>query len=540
MGNRNDFERVVFFILAAIIFFIALPAAVIFGLKHNAGILAYPKKIKWRVALTLSFIFCSILFLYARVHFKYVILLIPVLWGVAGALAVLLVPFYRRRVTRITTKYIKPLKSPKKSDSAAPGCAFIGESLVNGDQVFLEKHLRVMHTVIVGATGSGKTTVLGSLFEYDCEQKHPILIIDPKGNDETIELLKRKAVSCGVPEDKFKVFNLANPQKSLRYNPLKHGTATQIKDRLMGSLTWSEPFYKTQAELFLIQLLEICAALKKEISISKIIEAMEVKDFILDLKEELKKSGLSKELELRLNQNINAIAKISASDLSGLRAQLISLNPLEFDNLLSPDENAERIDLLEALNNAHILYFSLNVMNYGETAPVIGRLLLQELKSLTSQIHSKSVVAKNKYMSIFIDEFGSFAFKEFIDWQKMCRDVGFAIHLFFQGLADLNVVSPDFKSQVQQNCITKIILRCDDPEEADFWASVAGTKDAIEQSYQVEDSGFMQTRTGMGNQRNTKEMAVEHDVFKQISIGQAVLIQKSPHRIDLLNLYRSS
>jgi hypothetical protein len=44
--------------------------------------------------------------------------------------------------------------------------------------------------------------------------------------------------------------------------------------------------------------------------------------------------------------------------------------------------------------------------------------------------------------------------------------------------------------------------------------------------------------TGGGNAREAKQMCIEHDVFKRLSVGKAVLIQKSPAKEDLVELWR--
>ncbi len=535
-NDKNETQKVVFTLLGVAAVAFILPLLYIFLLKKLRNFNLYPKNILIRIFSALLFAAPLVLLRFFKWHwsFKHNTTFILILWSASVAIAFILVPLYRGEKKNITAKLIKPLKNPKPQ--LKDGSVFIAESMVTNDAVFLDYKMRVMHTVVVGSTGSGKTTLLDTLFETDLKNKKPIIIIDPKGNIKTIAKLKEKLKRNGIEESKFKEFSLINPNTSFHYNPLKNGTPTQIKDRLMGSLVWSEPFYKNQADTFLSCLFDITKTLGDTLSIKQIINYISSKDAKFDLKDRILKAKLPTEMDQILNDKFRAMNLIEQGHLGALLSQLRSLSTIEFGHILEPDEN--EIDFIDALNNSQVIYFSLNTMAYEITAAAVGKLILQDLKSLASQIHGGAVTVKSDYVSIFIDEFGSFAFEGFIDFQKMCRDVGFAVHLFFQSLSDLDKVSPEFKSQVQQNCITKVILRTDDPEEADFWSSVAGTIDVIERSHQVEDMGPMQTKTGMGNQRMSKSMAVEHDVFKQLSIGQAVLIQKSPLKVDLINLYR--
>lgn len=528
-------------IIAAVLF---APFTVLFLLKKNKNFEIYRNDIKRRAIISVI-LFLPLFFLLIidlKMNLKSILIAQSLLWCVAASLAILILPIIKLKSESITTKYLASHKNPEKpKKEKLDRGAFFAKSMVTGENLYLENEKRVMHTVVVGSTGSGKTTMLDTLYRYDCESKSPIIIIDPKGNNQTIEKFKKAAVASGLDPLKFKVFSLAKPMESFAYNPLKYGTPIQIKDRLMDSLEWSEPYYKNVSDMFLINLIEVFYYLNEEITIRDIVSSLSNKDLILDMSDKIIKSDMNEQLKNTLKSNISRLKTTSIEDLVGLKSQLNALNPIELGGLLSPKlEQSNVINMIDVINNSEIVYFSLNTLNYGVTAPVIGKLILQDLKSLTSQIHAQAVTVKSPYLSIFIDEFGSFAFNGFIDWQKMCRDVGFAVHLFFQSIADLKKVSPEFKDQVLSNCINKIILRTDDPEECEFWASVAGTKDDIEQSYQVENSsGIFTTKTGMGNQRNTKSMIVEHDVFKQLSIGQAVFIQKSPHKVDLINLYRS-
>ena len=543
-NDTKGFEKAVLMLSVALVGAILLPATVLYFIKKNRHIQLYPQKILYRVISFVLLLMPLILLKYFKYHntIKHNLTFTAIFWLAVLGLSFLIIPLIEIKSENITTKLLKKHKNPIKpeSDPRNQTSAYFAESMVTGEPLFLENKMRVMHTMVVGATGSGKTTLLDTLFEYDCKNRTPIIVIDPKGNDETINKLKNKLKKYNIPDEKFKIFSLAKPNISASYNPLKYGTPIQIKDRLMGALTWSEPYYKTQADLFLIKALEIYHALKIEANIEKLLNLIESKDKKLDLKDEIKKAKLEPNLEIKITDNINSLMKINPSDLSGLHAQMNSFNPIELNGILSPDEaTPNKIDLLEALNNSEILYFSLNIMNYGQTAPIVGKLLLQELKSLASQLHAKAVDSKHTFLGLYIDEAASYLTLEYIEFLKMCRDLKFANHLFFQSMADLDVISPQFKEQVQSNCITKVIMRTDSPQEAEFFAAVAGTVETIEQSYQVEGTGFMTVKTGMGNQRESAKMRVAHDVFKELAIGQAVVIQKSPHKVDLVNLYRS-
>ena len=69
----------------------------------------------------------------------------------------------------------------------------IGISLITKKPVLLKVQTRCQHTIVSGATGQGKTTLLKTLLSHSLKHHHPVIIIDPKGEKGDILEMKRKA-----------------------------------------------------------------------------------------------------------------------------------------------------------------------------------------------------------------------------------------------------------------------------------------------------------------------------------------------------------
>ncbi len=221
--------------------------------------------------------------------------------------------------------------------------------------------------------------------------------------------------------------------------------------------------------------------------------------------------------------------------LAGLKAQIQTLTSPEFKN--SSIHEAKEIDLLDVMKKNQIAYFQLNLNGYGFLGKKIGKILVQDLKVISSQIQSGQVDFKPLFLGVLIDEFGSFATPDFSDFLKQVRSAGIGVHLFCQGLADLNVVSQSFSNQVLENTATKTVLRQDVKRTLEKWASTAGTMDTVGRSFQVSESHSGEVeKTGLGNLFETKKMKIEHDVFKNLKVGQAVLIDKIKTSQDLFQI----
>jgi hypothetical protein len=244
-------------------------------------------------------------------------------------------------------------------------------------------------------------------------------------------------------------------------------------------------------------------------------------------------AGLSQRLVL----NLNSIKSIKDADLSGLRAQINDLDNLEFGWLLSPHLVPEKreLDLYKILKEGGIAYFQLSVNGYENSVSAIGKLLIQNLKSLSSQIQTGDL-EPIKSGSVHIDEFGAFAQSNFDKFLKICRDSNLGIHMYTQGLADLARINKEFEDQVAGNNVTTFIFRLNVAAEVEKVVSSAGTIDGVEQSYQVERGLFGSMRTGSGNQRLTKQTMIDFDVIKNLEVGQAVVIERSPLKTDLVQI----
>lgn len=56
--------------------------------------------------------------------------------------------------------------------------------------------------------------------------------------------------------DDLVILSMSDPKLSYAYNPIKHGSETEISSQIMNSLTWSEPFYKSKSEGALLVILK--------------------------------------------------------------------------------------------------------------------------------------------------------------------------------------------------------------------------------------------------------------------------------------------
>ena len=559
--DNDDFLKTFAFIGIAAISISVSPIAIYWGLRWK-----YAKVTKFRftnhvilpcvglVLLALSWV----LFLdrfplyqidYLAKRYHLILFRVVAVWSVLLCLSHFLSPFVlllKRKEPGIKTKDFIG-KMPKTEAISVyfedPYKVPIGHDIKTGRVVSLSQKNRCAHGLVSGATGTGKSNLMMNMILHAVRHNQPCVIIDPKGESSSLQQIREFGRKLDSNFDRrLKVFSMSEPKISCRYNPLKHGNANQLKDRLMEALVWSEQYYQNISASFLTAFTACTEYLKIPLNlnqVSKILLAKEERASILKQLQIKFDEGDRYALELH-NLISPFFSKSKDDELSGLVAQISVLNNPTFGKLLSFQGSENEIDLRSIRKNGGIAYFQLDTLGNADSARRLGRMIIEDLKSLSSDVYkTESNENARVFFPIFIDEFGSFASKEFIEFLKQSRGAKFGIHLFCQGFEDMDAVSPEFRRQVISNTMTKIGLRMDDNETVEEFCATAGTFDTLKQSYQVAGD-VMVNKTGLGNMRETKQMQIEHDVLKQLRIGQAVVIEKSPSRICGISIHVAS
>ncbi len=430
-----------------------------------------------------------------------------------------LIDIYKKRIKDFTN-YKKALYSPTLP---------IGVDVRNGQPVFISNSKRTHQMIVVGATGGGKTTLMKTMIKHAIINNIPSVVIDPKGDMDTIKELNEFSKTLGK-ENTIEVFSLSNIKESFYYNPIKYGDSSSRKDRLMASLNWSESYYNNLAAKYLSVIFPILEIINETPTLDKINMCLVDPTLQQRIRSALVEKLNAGKIAARTLEQFQEVVSISKKELSGLEAQLNILNNPRFGHLLSPTPNEKReIDFYHTLKEHKIAYFQLNTLGYGDSARRLGRMILEDIKSLSNDIYTGKV-KRPEFFGVYVDEFGAFASTEFIEFLKQARGANFGLHLFCQGLEDLDAVSTEFRRQCISNPLTKIIFRQDDTKSVEELAGLVGTEPAIEQSHQVKRGLFGTYHTGLGNERTTRQMRIEHDVFKRLTVGKCILIEKSPSR----------
>lgn len=433
-----------------------------------------------------------------------------------------------------------PLTIRKNRLASTYDKAYLGHSFVTGKPIYLTNDQRLMHAEVIGSTGTGKTdSVLVPLLAHDLairknQPKKGAIIIDGKGDRELFNHIYYLVKENNRRED-FMYFSLAEPEQSNTYNPLLHGNATELKDKIVGSMPWSDEFYRKMAEQATLAVLQ---GLLKKYNIkptkdktgpSKALQFRDLHDHLTQ-QHTLKALHDSISGDLELRQDIRLMLRHFRDNpkfISGLMADLYLTARSEFSWLVDVDD--PDINLIHAYRNNQIVYFQLNLQGFGDTAKRFGRIILQDLRTVSSYIQSQLPESQRHFFPIFIDDAATFLDINFIDFLNKARASKFAITLLHQSPGDLVFHrAPSFGQQVVENTNIKIILRQDHPDSVEKMTKIGGTRKALISTYQTEENLLGKGLTGVGSIREGQEFRIEPDLIRALQLGQAAVIWKSP------------
>ena len=376
---------------------------------------------------------------------------------------------------------------------------YLGYEVSNKEPVFLKPEERNKHIQIVGSTGSGKTRfTLFPLMRQDINAGRGVIFIDAKGSSENAKVVFKMVQDAGRAED-FLYFSLTDYEHSSTYNPLKHGNPSQLKDKITASIDWSEPFYQRVCENTLQTLFMDVERAGKRLTLA-------------DLLRELQNPPTGYD-------SFFALAEKHRAHIQTLESEIGLWVESPFGDLLREEDGG--IDLMDVYRNKKIAYFALDTQSFQHTAARIGKMITQDLNTLSGLVESGFREDEKKPLAVFIDEFQAFGTRGFINALARGRSSGFWITIAHQSLGDLKAVDDAFLQQVFENTNTKVFLKVNDPETAQMFSDSVGTTKAVETTSQVLLQGD-DPKNIMGSKKIVYEYVIHPSELKNLTTGQAV------------------
>ena len=384
------------------------------------------------------------------------------------------------------------------------------------------------HVHIVGASGYGKTVLLSHIIKQRIAHGKGLMFLDLKGDLETLLRFSKYVAEAGRMND-LHVFSLTEESMSLPYNLILDGTATQLRDRIMMSLTWSEEFYKNQSASFLLRLLKLLCWLrdhqKKQFHLGTILDCSTHLKKLIEIGNEIPMTETSlKSIAQGLKEFLES--KDNYNSLQGLRTQLESIVLSDFGDLVATNDGG--LNLYEAVTQGKIVFIFLDTRRYSETAKTIGRFILQDLKAVSARVDAEIPKDQRQPFSVIIDEFADLAQEDFISFLDRARSASMSVVVAHQEICDLQRVSAEFAGRLMGNTSTLYAFLQKRPESAETISGMAGTRTVWKTTKQTERIGWFDVESGGGSKREVEEYVIHPNLVKSLRVGKCVCIKKYP------------
>jgi hypothetical protein len=355
------------------------------------------------------------------------------------------------------------------------------------------------HTGVIGSTGSGKTVCLRMLIENALKAGKPVIYFDPKSSLESIQVFKDM---CQYYGKKLYLFSDRDPYAT-SFNPLLDGDLDEISDQLINALDWSEPFYKNESIQALDEVLQCLKTSQSPITFHTIVT-------------ELNKHANKKNIKGLINQ----LSKVSISPygklLNNESHQTLTFNKLRPQNAC--------------------FYIGISAMGHSSTGHILNKVffggLLTHAKQTLTGLVPTVIDPQEHPISIVFDELSSSVHEGFIDLLNKCREAGMEIVYATQGPSDIDRISPVLTAQIFENTNNLFIFNQIVPDHTEFFSRIIGTYKSEKRTRVIQDN----EEQAMGSVRDTEEFIVHSNILRNLKVGQCILFQRIPKRVDLLNL----
>lgn len=396
------------------------------------------------------------------------------------------------------------------------------------------------HTLVIGASGAGKTRLIESRLRDAIKNGQGAIIVDLKGGKDLPETAAKLAHRY---DKKFQHWLMQPLSEEYHgpalngpayYDPIGRGEATRRKDLLIEARKWSEEHYKIQASFFLQLVMSVIVANPRmEVStLSEVVSLLDPKTLqqrAIPLGVNPIYSDLVKQIDSLNDEKLDNTLRDS---IKGLASQFgVLLNSVAGPWVKTDPTGKNNINLFRAAHEGEIVIFSLDSSNYPDQAALIANLIIQDLKTVSSELRGAQA---SKPFQVIIDEFSAIGSDNIVGLINKSRDANMPVTLTTQALGDLRQNSETLQDQILGIVNSFIIQRANKFADAEELAGLSGKviRKRFSESVTYKTGFFSKgSAVGQGNIEDVEEYGIMPQKIQALKTGEFYYINKSPMRI---------
>ena len=415
----------------------------------------------------------------------------------------------------------KIIKEAWKRNAVVLGYDIHGQPWSWPDQV------RVMQAIVLGMTGTGKTTLLRSIISQDLarvvgprEDPHriPMVIFDGKGDLEFFQDLLPHVHRAGRLHQ-LRLLNPARPDLSVRYNPFQcsDDEYMPVVSMIFGSFNLRKEFFAKHQLNYLADIVRVLFYTGLKFNFYDVL-VMAMDERVMKEQVERARKRIASDSSLSTQRRLNFEMSIKnlytslgdrerVQKIQGLLNECMTFLDDQLSVLTGPYEQLLSLD--DVIDQELILVVSLNINKNPEPMRSLGKMLLQNLQLVIGKRYESEehrLRANRPMLSVVLDEFAPFGYRNFAQILQTARGTNTAFLFSMQALPQLMQVDKGFNEDVSSAPNTTMILRTRDEETTRYFLRASAEHRVARRSVAMHRSSLFGFET-----YTQTEGAVEHE-----------------------------
>jgi len=380
---------------------------------------------------------------------------------------------------------------------------------IHGQPWYWPDRVRVMQAILLGMTGTGKTTLLRNIISQDLarivgtpDEPHriPMVIFDGKGDLEVFQDLLPHVHRAGRLHQ-LRLLNPARPDLSVRYNPFQcsDDEYMPVVAMIFGSFNLRKEFFAKHQLNYLADIVRVLFYTGLKFNFYDVlVMATDERVMKEQVEKARKRIGMDSSLPTQRRLNFEMSVKNLYTSLrdrervqkiQGLLNECMTFLDDQLSVLTGPYEQLLSID--DVIEQELILVVSLNINKNPEPMRSLGKMILQNLQLVIGKRYESEehrLRGNRPMLSVVLDEFAPFGYRNFAQILQTARGTNTAFLFSMQALPQLMQVDRGFKEDVSSAPNTTMILRTRDEETARYFERASAEHKVIRRSVSMHRS----------------------------------------------------